>query len=78
MSNAGTYSLSQAGCGAHNPWEPVALTCDDSIGVVGGQQQAMRLGTPVLCKGLDGQQNWYVMETDRSAAGTTLVMRKYR
>jgi len=87
---AETYSLNITGAAAHHVAKGVTaastspltvaktLTLPDSAAAVGSQQQAMRNGTPVLCRMPDGSQAYQVFEPELTVLGTLPVLRRYR
>jgi hypothetical protein len=51
------------------------LTLPDTAGLIGGQQNAMRNGTQLLCQTPDGGQAWFVLDAERSTPNLP-VLRK--
>lgn len=61
-----TYSLGITGAPADNPTLPLNLDIEDAAARNGNAQSAMSLGTPVLCRDIDGQERYYVYDAERS------------
>ena len=72
-----TYSLATTGVRAGYPMTTLKQVTlpDDSVpasgvtvttATLGGMQNAMRLGVPMLCKNADGSQSWYTLDAERS------------
>lgn len=71
-----TYSLGATGQRAdYRPAVTNTLDVGDEAGLLGSQQNAARNGTPILCRGPDGSQDYYTIDAERSLPGA-LVMRK--
>lgn len=76
-----TYSLAATGLRADSPFTPKPLTLPDSaaqginasIQQWGGPQNAMQLGSQVLCKKADGSQAWYTIDAERSTPGNIVL-----
>lgn len=70
-----TYSLATTGYNANSPFTPQPLILDDlAAGRAGAQANAMANGTPVLCKGPDGAQRYYKIDSERSRPGGPLYL----
>ena len=69
-----TYSLSATGRRAdQTPAVTEFVKIGDSAGLAGSQDNAMRNGTPVLCKNPDGSQSWYTLDAERSRPGAIVL-----
>lgn len=72
---AETYSQSVTAMNANNTrFTPAPLKIGDSAALAGGQQNDMRTGTQILCKGPDGALKWYTIDPLRSVPGGSLVL----
>ena len=72
-----TYSLAITGAPAGNPALPLSLDIGDASARSGNARNAMMLGTPVLCRNLDGSEAYYVYDAERSNLELGIrVMRK--
>lgn len=71
-----TYSQGVTGAPAENPYRPASLRISDSVATTGAQQNAMAQNTPFLAMGPDGQQAWYVYDTERCLPGVTRILRR--
>lgn len=72
-----TYSLAVLGAGA-NPYggaQSKVNTLPDDSALAGGQAQAMRNGTALLCKGPDGGLRWYQLDAERSTPTIPVLKR---
>ena len=61
-----TYSLAVLGARADQSQGVENVTLPDSDARQGSQQQAMRNGTQMLCKGPDGGFRLYTLDAERS------------
>ena len=69
-----TYSLGATGRRADSTSFVVNnVSIGDAAGLTGSQQNAMRNGTPVLCKNLDGSQSYYTIDAERSLPGAVVL-----
>lgn len=76
-----TYSLAITGLRADYQFTAKPVTIGDSVaqgnsassGTNGGPQNAMRLGTQVLCKNRDGSQSWYTLDAERSTPANPVL-----
>lgn len=69
-----TYSLAATGRRAdQTPAVTEFVDIGDSAGTVGAQENAMRNGTPILCKNPDGSQSWYKIDAERSRPGAIVL-----
>ncbi len=72
---AETYSLATLGVSANSPFAVKSLTLgDNGGGLVGDQQNAMTNGTQILCKGPDGAQRYYTIDSSRYIPGQPPVL----
>ena len=71
---AETYSLAVTGQRADQQFAVSTLKVGDTVGPDGVHQQAARQNTPILCKGPDGAQRYYTIDSERSLPGS-LVMK---
>jgi len=70
-----TYSLAATGYNANSPFAAQPLTMDDAVaGRAGDQASAMATGAQVLCKGPDGLQRYYTIDTERSRPGGPIYL----
>lgn len=70
-----TYSLATVGYRAESPSSAQPLIMDDATaGRAGDQQNAMATGTQVLCKGPDGLQRYYTIDSERSRPGGPIYL----
>lgn len=72
-----TYSLAVTGAPADNPALPLTLDIGDDAARPGNAQNAMMLGTPVLCRNIDLSESYYVYDAERSNPALGIrIMRK--
>ena len=69
-----TYSLAATGARADSRAAVATDKVGDTAGLSGSQANAMRVGTPILCKNPDGSQTWYTLDAERSV-GTRLILK---
>ena len=68
-----TYSLALTGAPAGQLEQVATLQLPDNAGLAGAAANAMRTGTPQLCKRSDGSQAWYVLDAERSTASKIVL-----
>lgn len=70
-----TYSLGTTGYNANSPFaaQPFVMD-DDAAGRAGDQALAMATGAQVLCKGPDGIQRYYTIDSERSRPGGPIYL----
>ena len=74
-----TYSQGITGAPADSVPDRATLSVDDAAaGFVGAQQQSMRLGTAVLCKGPDGSLFYATIDASQYGASGSLTMLRLR
>jgi hypothetical protein len=71
---AETYSLAATGQRADNEFALRIIKVGDSAGCTGSQQNAMAVGTQVLCKNPDGSKTWYTIDPSRSKPGAIVLL----
>lgn len=70
-----TYSLATVGYRAEGPSGAQPLIMDDATaGRAGDQASAMATGAAVLCKGPDGIQRYYTIDSARSRPGGPIYL----
>ena len=68
-----TYSLALTGAPADQRQLAATVELPDNTGLAGAAANAMRTGTPQLCKRADGSQAWYVLDAERSTASKIVL-----
>jgi hypothetical protein len=84
-----TYTLATVGWNANHRFPPTAITnvsttvglqdvtlSDANARAPGAQQNAMMLGTQILCQTPSGGQAWFTIDAERSIPGYPPVMRR--
>jgi hypothetical protein len=71
---AETYSLASLAPHSGNPYAPKTVTLPDSAAQPGSQMLAMQAGTQIFCKGPDGAQKWYTIDSERSRPGGPIYL----
>lgn len=69
-----TYSLGATGQRSGGPFAVNNVKIGDSAGLSGSQANAMRNGTPILCKNPDGSQSYYTIDASRSTPGNIVLL----
>jgi len=69
-----TYSLAATGCRADSIDQVENVAVGDEAGRLGSQQGAMRTGSQVLCRGPDGAQRYYTIDSSRSTPDAIVLL----